>query len=117
MKIRIKDLRLRTIVGVFEWEQKTPQEVVVNVELEFDGEPAARSDELSDSVDYKAIKQQLLRDVQAARYKLLEKLARHVLDIVLSQEKVLRATVEVDKPHALRFAESVSVVCSGEKGK
>jgi D-erythro-7,8-dihydroneopterin triphosphate epimerase len=115
MKIRIKDLRLRTIVGVFEWEQKAPQEVVVNVELEFDGAAAARSDDLSDSVDYKAIKQQLLREVQNARYKLLEKLADHVLQIVLSHEKVRRATVEVDKPHALRFAESVSVVCSGEK--
>jgi len=116
MKIRIKGLRLRTVVGVFEWEQKAPQEVVVNVELEFDGEAAARSDDLADSVDYKRLKQRLLREVESRRYKLLEKLARHVLDIVLSNEKVLRATVEVDKPGALRFAESVSVVCSGEKG-
>ncbi len=117
MKIRIKDLRLRTIVGVYEWEQKQPQEVVVNVELEFDGDQAARTDDLADSVDYKALKRRLLDEVQYCRYKLLEKLARHVLDIVLDDEKVLRATVEVDKPHALRFAESVSVVCSGGKQK
>lgn len=115
MKIRIKNLRLRTIVGVYEWEQKHPQEVVVNVEMEFDGQPAADSDDLADSVDYKAVKKRLLEKIQNNRYKLLEKLAADVLKMVLDNDKVLRATVEVDKPHALRFAESVSVVCSGEK--
>ncbi|MGC9453255.1 MAG: dihydroneopterin aldolase [Phycisphaerae bacterium] len=115
MKIRIKNLRLRTIVGVYEWEQKVPQEVVVNVELEFDGQPAAESDDLADSVDYKAIKMRLLEEVQNSRYKLLEKLAAHVLEIVLDNDKVLSATVEVDKPHALRFADSVSVVCEGRR--
>ncbi|MFP3936727.1 MAG: dihydroneopterin aldolase [Phycisphaerae bacterium] len=115
MKIRIKNLRLRTIVGVYGREQKNPQEVVVNVEMETDGHKAAESDDLTDSVDYKALKLRLLEEVQNSRYKLLERLASHVLKMVLSDDKVLSATVEVDKPHALRFADSVSVVCTGQR--
>jgi D-erythro-7,8-dihydroneopterin triphosphate epimerase len=116
MTIRIKNLRLRTIVGVYPWEQENAQEVVVNIEMEFDGLRAAASDDLDDTVDYKAMKRRILNEVEAGRYKLLERLADRVLQLVLADAKVLRATVEVDKPHALRFADSVSVTCSGGRG-
>jgi D-erythro-7,8-dihydroneopterin triphosphate epimerase len=114
MRIRIKNLRLRTIVGVQAWEREAPQDVVVNIDLEFDGTKAAASDDLADTVDYKALKARVMQTVETSRYQLLEKLAAEILRIVLSDSRVLRATIEVDKPHALRFADSVSIACSGE---
>jgi len=115
--IRIKNLRLRAIIGLNDWERKVQQDLILNIMLEFDGEEAGRSDDIADTVDYKAMKQRIRSEVEASQYRLLEALASHVLKLVMVDERVQRASVEVDKPHALRFADSVSVTCSGERSR
>lgn len=115
MIIRIKNLRLRTIVGVQDWERTRKQEIVVNIEMEFDGTKAAASDDLRDTVDYSALKRKLLDQVEQTNFFLLEKLATFILNIVMEDRLVLRATIEVDKPHALRFADSVSMTVSAKR--
>jgi FolB domain-containing protein len=115
MTIKIKNLRLRTIVGVYEWERQHKQEVVVNIQVDFDGEQAAQSDRLEDTVDYKALKGRILEAVENSQFFLLERLAGRVLEIVMDEPRVQQASVEVDKPHALRFADSVSVQCQGSR--
>jgi FolB domain-containing protein len=117
MIIRIKNLRLRAIVGINPWEREQTQEVVLNVELEFDGAKAAASDRIEDTVDYKRLKRQIMQEVEASQYFLIEKLAARVLEIVRAESLVTRATVEIDKPSALRFADSVSVSCEFTRGK
>lgn len=112
MKIRIKNLRLKTILGVNARERESPQEVAVHVELEFDGERAAATDDIDETVDYGTLTERIVREVEASRYHLLEALAGHILKIVLEDERVIRASVEVDKPQALSQADSVSVFCS-----
>ncbi len=109
MTIKIKNLRLRAIIGVHEWERSRRQEIIVNVQIEFDGSKAARSDDFNDAIDYSAIKRRLLEQVEQTNFFLLEKLVEHVLDLVMEDKRITSATVEVDKPHALRFADSVSV--------
>jgi len=115
MRIRIKNLRLRAIVGVYEWERTHPQDVVVNVELEFDGAAAARSDDLADTVDYASLHRRIVERVEGSSFFLLEKLAAEVLGLVLAADGVQAATVEIDKPRALHRAEAVSVVVSGSR--
>lgn len=115
MKIKIKNLRVRTIIGIYEWEREHLQEVVVNVEMEFDGKKATQSDAIEDTVNYKALKKRILAEVEQSNFQLLEKLANHILQIVMEDPKVQKGIVEVDKPHALRFADSVSVICSEER--
>lgn len=115
MIIRIKNLRVNTIIGIQDWERQGEQEVVVNLALEFDGSAAAASDDIADAVDYKALKWRIIESVRQSRFFLLERLAQHVLDVVMAEPKVLSATVEVDKPHALRFADSVSVTASARR--
>ena len=85
---------------------------MVNVELEFDARRAAKTDRIDHAVDYKALTQRIIDEVEQSRFFLLEKLADHILTIVMGDPKVARATVEVDKPRALRFADSVSVSAS-----
>jgi D-erythro-7,8-dihydroneopterin triphosphate epimerase len=115
MIIRIKNLRLRTVVGTNEWEREAPQDVIINVEMEFDGSTVARTDRLQDTIDYKTVKRRIIDVVEGSSFYLLDRLANRVLEIVMEEEKVQRATVEVDKPHALRFADSVSVSCSAQR--
>jgi D-erythro-7,8-dihydroneopterin triphosphate epimerase len=115
MVVRIKNLRLRAVIGVNEWERHHRQELIVNVEMEFDGDKASATDSINDTVDYDALEQRLAAKVEATEFFLLEKLAGFMLNIVLEDPRIIRATVEVDKPHALRFADSVSLSASGQR--
>ena len=109
-KIRIKNLLLRTFIGFNPEELLNKQDVIINIEIEADiPEMALASDEPLDIVDYKTITKQVIALVQDGRFKLLEVLTKKILDLVMSHTKVNWARVQVDKPHALRFAESVSV--------
>jgi len=113
--IRIKDLRLRTTIGIYEWEREQEQDVVINAGIVFDGRAAADSDEIADTVDYKSITKALIAHVEGSSCNLLEKLATQLLEIVLVDPRVESAWIEVDKPGALRFADSVSVRVDGER--
>lgn len=115
MVVRIKNLRVGTIIGVHERERRRKQDVVINVELAFDGRRAAESDRIEDTIDYQALAVRIAAEVGASRFFLLEKLADCVLRIVMEAPKVQRATVEVDKPNALRLADSVSVSASARR--
>ncbi len=115
MLIRIKNLHLRTIIGFQEWERTRSQEVIVNLEIEIDDETATETDNVDDSVDYKELKYKIVEQAEQTDFFLLERLAGYILDIVMESGKVSRATVEIDKPHALRFAESVSICLTRER--
>ena len=115
MIIRIKNLRLRTIIGLNDWERKKEQDVLINLKIQVDDEMAVASDDLADGVDYKTIKYRIVEEVEKTSFYLIERLAGFILDIVFENDKVMKATVEIDKPHALRFAESVSIELTRER--
>lgn len=107
-QIQIKDLRLRTYIGFNEEEREHLQDVVINALIEYPASQACQTDEILDAVNYKDICKHMIHHVEANRFLLLERLTAELLDICLSPEPVTFAQVEVDKPHALRFADSVS---------
>ena len=114
--ISIENLRLRTVVGIFEWEKKILQEVVVNIEARIDcPDPLAIGDDISGTLDYKALNKKVIRFVEDGRFNLVETIAGGIAQIVLENDKALEATVRVDKPGALRFADSVSVTHTARK--
>ena len=96
MEIHIKNLRLRTVIGVEDWERQREQDVVVNVWITFDGQAAAESDDLAETINYKAIKRQIMSEVEQAKFFLVEKLAAHILEIIMADPKALAAKVEID---------------------
>ena len=109
-KIRIKNLLVRTYIGFNPEELVNKQDVIINLEIETDVPvQAMESDEPVDIFDYKTVTKKVITLVQEGRFKLLEVLTRKILDLVMEDEKVKWVKVEVDKPHALRFAESVSL--------
>jgi len=112
MNIRIKNLKLRTIIGINDWERVEKQDVVINMEVELDRIKAMDTDRIEDTVNYKSLTKQIISEVEQSKFFLLEKLAHHILQVLLKDKKIKRATVEIDKPSALRSADSVSVCCS-----
>lgn len=109
MIIKIENLRLRTVVGIFEWEKKIRQDIVVNVEIELDGREAIEKDDIEYTLDYKSITKRIISEVEGKKYNLIEGVAGDVMKIVMEDGRAERATVKIDKPGALRFADSVSV--------
>jgi FolB domain-containing protein len=112
MIIRLKNLRLRTIIGVNPWERTEKQAVIVSVEVEFDGSRAAISDKLEDTIDYRFISNRIIEHVENSQYELIEALAGNLLRIIMEEPRIMRARVEVDKPNAIRSADSTSVEVS-----
>jgi D-erythro-7,8-dihydroneopterin triphosphate epimerase len=108
-QIAISDLRFRCIVGLGEDERQEKQDVIVQIVLFVDLRAAGRSDAIEDTVDYKALKKDILAAVEPSRFRLIEALAQCIADICLSRSRVERVTVTVEKPGALRFARTVSV--------
>jgi dihydroneopterin aldolase/D-erythro-7,8-dihydroneopterin triphosphate epimerase len=108
-RIFIRDLALRCIIGLYPEERTNKQDVIINVTLETDLSAAGKSDDLNDTIDYKAIKLEILDFVENSSFNLIESLADGVAAICLKDTKVLSATVTIDKPGALRFCRSVAV--------
>jgi len=109
-RIRVKNLLLRTYIGFNPEELVNKQDVIINYEIEADiPRTALEADEPLDIFDYKTITKKVIALVQDGRFKLLEVLTQKILDLIMEDERVQWAKVEVDKPHALRFAQSVSL--------
>ena len=111
-RIYIKDMLVRCVIGVTDEERREKQDVVINVTLHADLGRAGKTDDIADSVDYRAVKKRILRLVEASRFNLVEALAEAIAGTCLEDERVLQADVLVEKPGALRFARSVGVEVS-----
>ena len=108
-RIHIRDLRLRCIVGINPDERVNKQDVVINLTLYADLRKAGRSDDIADTVDYKAVKLAVLELAEKSSFLLVERLAEAIADVCLSHAGVRRVRVLVEKPAALRFARTVGV--------
>jgi FolB domain-containing protein len=108
-RIFIRDLQIRCIVGVDEQERGEKQDVFVHITIETDLRRAGRTDALEDTIDYKALKKQILRVAENSRFRLIEALAQRIADECLKHPDIERVRVIVEKPGALRFARTVGV--------
>jgi len=109
-RIWIRGLRCRTYVGIEDWEQRDRQEVRIDLELEADLAGAGASDRIESTVNYRSVAKRTLALVEEGRFQLVEKLAESIAGMVLGEfPSVATVRVRVEKPGALRFAESVAV--------
>ncbi len=107
-QIHIRDLLLRTIIGIRDEERIKKQDVVINITLHTD-HTAADSDSIEDTVDYSALTKQVITLVERSQFFLVEKMALEISKICLTDGRVERAVVQVEKPGAVRFSRSVGV--------
>jgi D-erythro-7,8-dihydroneopterin triphosphate epimerase len=107
--INVSNLRLRTFIGFNPDEKVKRQDVVVSIEIGYALDDGVFDDRVEAALDYKSITKDVIEHVENGRFLLLEKLVADVLDICTSHPSVEHARVRIEKPHALRFADSVSL--------
>lgn len=108
-RIHVRDLLLRTIVGIKPDERTKRQDVLINLDLGVEMSPAGSSDEITDAVNYRSITKDVIALVEQSSFHTVEKLATEIARLILTRHPVLEALVSVEKPGALRFARSVGV--------
>ncbi|VAW34715.1 hypothetical protein MNBD_CHLOROFLEXI01-4436 [hydrothermal vent metagenome] len=108
-KIIIRDLLLRGIIGINPDERVKQQDILINIVAFADIRQAAASDAIEDAVDYKSITKRVISHVEASSDFLVERLVTDLARIVITEFGVERVQVRVEKPGALRFAESVGI--------
>jgi len=108
-EIHIRDLLVRGILGVQDWERQQPQDILINVTLFSDLRRAGASDDIEDTVNYRTVTKKMIAHVESAGRFTVEALAADVARLCLAEPGVERVRVRVEKPGALRFARSVGV--------
>lgn len=107
--IYIEDLRVDTVIGIYDWERRVRQTVRLDLEMGFDIRAAAVADDVERTLDYKTVCKRVIAYVEAATFYLVETLAERVAALVLAEFPVQRVTLRLDKPYALRGATGVGV--------
>lgn len=106
----IEDLRIQTVIGVYDWEREITQTVSLDLEMAFDIRNAAASDAIADTLDYKSVAKRLIQFVEASEFQLVEALAEHCAQIVLDEFPVNWLRLKLSKPGAVRGSSAVGVV-------
>lgn len=105
----IRDLRVSTVVGIFDWERRIRQTVVLDLDMSADIRRAARSDRIEDTLDYKAVAKRVAQFVSAAQFQLVETLAEEIAGLIIREFRVARVKVTLHKPGAVSGSKSVGV--------
>ena len=108
-KIIIKNLLVRGVIGVNDWEREAPQDILVNIEIDTDLNKAGKSDDLEDTINYRLIAKRIIAHVEASHHFTVESLAADLARICLEEPGAKNVRVRVEKPGAVRFAKSVGV--------
>jgi len=106
----INDLRIETIIGIYDWERKVKQTISLDLEMGADIRRAAATDAIDDTLNYKAVAKRLIAFVGASEYLLVETLAEKIAEIVLSEFAVPWVKLTVHKPGAVRGSRDVGVI-------
>lgn len=109
-KVFIRELRVDTVIGVYDWERKIQQTVVLDIEMAWDNRRAAATDDLSKALDYNAVSQRLMAYIKSTQFQLIETLAEQCSDILLNEFFVPWLRLRLSKPGAVPEAATVGLV-------
>ena len=113
--IYLRDLRIETVIGIFDWERRITQTVILDLEMGTDIAQAARTDQIEDTLDYKAVAKRLTQFVSESRFHLVETLAEHCAAIVRNEFQVPWVRLSLNKKGAIRGASDVGILI--ERGR
>jgi len=108
-KIFVKDILARGIIGINEWERQKPQDILINLELYFEKTSQSTVDNLDDYIDYSKVTKNVIQVAESANRFTVEALAEDIAQACLKDMRILKITVRVEKPGAVRFSKSVGV--------
>lgn len=108
-KILIKNLLVRGIVGINPEERVNKQDILINITMFASIRQAGQSDDINDAVNYKSVAKRVIQHVENSADFLVEKLVTDIARLILTEFFVQKVVVKLEKPGALRFAQSVGV--------
>jgi dihydroneopterin aldolase len=111
----LHEMKVDTVIGIWEWERKIRQTVVIDLEMAADIRKAAASDSIDDALNYKSVAKRLQQFVADSEFQLVETLAEKIAGIVMDEFGVSWVRVKLNKPGAIRGARDVGVLI--ERGK
>jgi FolB domain-containing protein len=114
-KVKIINILARGIIGIHDWEREKPQDILINIDLYSAVRKPETPDDIAECIDYSQVTKKVIRHAENARRFTLEALAEDIAQICLEDERVLKTTVRVEKPGAVRFSQSVGVEIERER--
>ncbi len=112
----IQDLRIDTIIGIYDWERKIRQTVSLDIEMATDIGKAAKTDQIDDALSYKDVAKRLIEFVENSHYELVETLAESICRLLRDEFDVPWVRLTLHKPGAVSGSKSVGVIIErGEK--
>ena len=108
--VYISDLKVDTVIGIYDWERRIRQTVSLDLEMAADISRAAASDHIDDALNYKAIGKRIIQYIEDSDFQLVETLAERVAQLVLEDFGVAWLKLRLSKPGALRGSRDVGVI-------
>ena len=106
----INDLRIETVIGIYDWEREIRQVVSIDLEMAADNRKAAASERIDDALNYKAVAKRLIQFVEQSEFQLVETLAERIAEIVLDEFDVDWLRLKLGKPGAVTGSAEVGVI-------
>jgi 7,8-dihydroneopterin aldolase/epimerase/oxygenase len=113
--VYIRQLEIETVIGIYDWERKIRQKVCIDLEMATDIRKAAKSDNIDDTLNYKAIAKRIIQFVEDSKFLLIEALAENIAAIILEEFHVSWLRLSLGKPGAVSNSRDVGVTI--ERGK
>ena len=115
--IHIQGIRAQCLIGVHDWERQSPQPIDMDLTLACDLKPAGQSDDLNQTLDYKAITDDVLAWAQASRFELIETLAETLCEKLLRAYPLAQSVkINLMKPHAVPYVQNVGLTIERQRG-
>ncbi len=108
--VYIRDLRMDAVIGIYEWEKRIKQQININLEMGWDNSVPAASDDIKDTLNYKASAKLVKELVASSQYELVETLAEKIAELLLKEMQIPWIKVQVGKPMAVTDSAEVGVV-------
>jgi dihydroneopterin aldolase len=108
--IYLRDLRINTVIGIYDWERRMKQTIILDIEMGTDIRKAANSDNIDNTLNYKAVAKRLIKFVGDSEYELVEALAEKITEIIMTEFDVPWCRLSLNKKGAVRGVRDVGVI-------
>ncbi|MCW8844363.1 MAG: dihydroneopterin aldolase [Gammaproteobacteria bacterium] len=108
--IFLSDLRVQTVIGIWDWERAIKQTVGIDLEMATDIRKAASTDSIQDTLDYKSVAKRIIEFVEQSSFQLVETLAERIAGIIIDEFGVSWVRVRLSKPGAIRGSREVGIL-------
>jgi len=113
--VYVRDLQVAALIGIYDWERQIRQTINIDLEMGWDNKKAAASDDINDTLNYKAAAKMVVELVAASEFQLVETLAERIAELLLEKMKIPWVKVTLGKPKAVSGSREVGVIITRKR--